>query len=242
MPDSAKIKNAIKKKDGWWASIFSGPMANILLYSISDIKWITPNWVTTFSLFTCIIAAAFISTGLPIFLVVGAMLVQLVFILDCLDGQLARYREQSSNFGAWYDRVTDRIKDFLIYFSIALGHFKIYSDWKIWPLAMTSLFFVYLFDYYVNQDIKLEAVDKKEKAEGSKTTLIKVLNTVFSAGEKVYKSSPILQFHIGEQYLLISLFLVCNQTRLLFYFIILLGMFYSIYWPVSKYYGRKPIV
>ena len=112
MPDREKIKDAIKKKDGWWASLFSGPIANILLYFISDIKWITPNCVTTSSLFTCIIASAFISVGIPGFLIIGAVLVQLVFILDCLDGQLARYREQSSNFGAWYDRVTDRIKIF----------------------------------------------------------------------------------------------------------------------------------
>ena len=241
MSDREKIKNAIKKKDGWWASVFSGQIANIFLIFISDIKWITPNWVTTLSLFTCIIAAVFISVGIPIFLIVGAVLVQLVFILDCLDGQLARYRDQSSNFGAWYDRVTDRIKDFLIYFSIAFGHYRIYQDWKIWPLAMTSLFFVYLFDYYVNQDIKLEATDRKEKIEEEKTLLIKVLSSIFTVGEKVYKSFPILQFHIGEQYLLISLFLFFNQTRLLLYLIITLGMFYSIYWPVSKYYGRKPI-
>lgn len=241
MPDREKIKNAVKKKDGWWASIFSGQIANTFLIFICDIKWITPNCVTTSSLFLCIIAGAFISVGSPIFLVIGAVLIQLVFILDCLDGQLARYREQSSNFGAWYDRVTDRIKDFLIYFSIAFGHYRIYEDWKIWPLAMTSLFFVYLFDYYVNQDIKLEAADRKEKNQAGKTALIKALNLVFSLGEKIYKSLPILQFHIGEQYLLISVFLFFNQTRLLCYLIIALGFFYSIYWPVSKYYDRKPV-
>ena len=146
MIDRQKLKSAIKKKDGWWASIFSGPVANIFLALICDIKWITPNIVTTSSLFLCIITAFFISRGIQPFLIIGAVLVQFVFILDCLDGQLARYREQSSNFGAWYDRITDRIKDFLIYFSIAFGHYKIYMDWKIWPLAMTSLFFVYLFD------------------------------------------------------------------------------------------------
>ena len=240
MPDREKIKNAIKKKDGWWASIFSSQVANIFLIFICDIKWITPNRVTTFSLFTCVIAAAFISVGTSIFLILGAILVQLVFILDCLDGQLARYREQSSNFGAWYDRITDRIKDFLIYFSIALGHYRIYEDWKIWPLAMTSLFFVYLFDYYVNQDIKLEAGSRRQEAGEKKSVLIGLLNSIFSIGEKVYKSLPILQFHIGEQYLLISLFLFFNQTRLLLYLITFLGIFYSVYWPVSKYYGRKP--
>ena len=241
MVNKQQLRNAIKKKDGWLASIFSGPIANILLIFICDVKWITPNCVTTSSLFTCILAAAFISVGAPIFLITGAVLVQIVFILDCLDGQLARYREASSNFGAWYDRVTDRIKDFLIYFSIAFGHFRVYSDWKIWPLAMSSLFIVYLFDYYVNQDIKLEAVKNVDKStKETKCPITKCLNLIFSIGEKVYKFLPILQFHLGEQYLIISIFLFFNQTRLMFYLIIVMGIFYSIYWPVSKYYGRKP--
>lgn len=236
MIDKQKLKDAIKKKDGWWASLFTGQVANLFLYFIADIKWITPNCVTASSLFLCVIAAAFISVGGAVFLIIGAILVQLVFILDCLDGQLARYREASSNFGAWFDRVTDRVKDFLIYFSIAFGHYRIYQDWKIWPLAMTSLFFVYLFDYYVNQDIKLEAGEQRVEMRLTAS----LLNRIFSLGEKIYKSIPILQFHIGEQYLLISIFLFFNQTRLLLYFIILLGAFYSIYWPLAKYYGRKP--
>ena len=194
MADRQKIKDAIKKKDGWWASIFSSQVANIFLYFTCDVKWITPNRVTTSSLFLCIIAASFISVGLTPFLIIGAILVQLVFILDCLDGQLARYRDESSNFGAWYDRVTDRVKDFLIYFSIAYGHYRIYQDWKIWPLAMMSLFFVYLFDYYVNQDIKLEPVNLRTNEP---TKQRHGLNLLFSLGEKIYKSIPLLQFHIG---------------------------------------------
>ena len=236
MVDKQRLQDAKKKKDGWWASVFCGPVANVFLIFIADKKWITPNCVTTSSLFLCFIACAFISLGAQPSLTAGAVLIQLVFILDCLDGQLARYRDAGTNFGAWYDRITDRVKDFLIYFSIAWGHYKVYMDWKIWPLAMTSLFFVYLFDYYVNQDIKLEP--RRDAVNRVSTTGI--LHKLFSIGENIYKSIPILQFHIGEQYLLISLFLFFNQTRLLFFLIIFLGVFYAFYWPFSKYYGRKP--
>lgn len=237
MIDKQKLKDAIKKKDGWWARTFCGPVANIFLIFIAEKNFITPNHVTTFSLFLCVIACGFICTGVQPYLMSAAVLVQLVFIVDCLDGQLARYRNQCSNFGAWYDRVTDRVKDFLIYFSIAWGHYSVYDDWKIWPLTMTSLFFVYLFDYYVNMDVKLEARGQSSEVRGQNS---QVLKFIFSLGEKIYKSVPILQFHIGEQYLLISLFLFFNQTRLLCYLIVLLGIFYSVYWPVSKYLGRKP--
>lgn len=240
MPDREKIKNAKKKKDGWWASLFSGPCANFLLPFIADVKWITPNCVTSSSLFLCFIACSFIATGIPNFLIIGAVLVQFVFVLDCLDGQLARYRGAGSNFGAWYDRVTDRVKDFSIYFAIAYGHFKAYEDWVIWPLAMSGLFFVYLFDYYVNQDVKLEARKTESERKQEKFSLMKILNPVFSLGSKIYKSVPVLQFHIGEQYLLISIFLFFNQTRLYLYLVIVLGLFYTFYWPIAQYYGKKP--
>ena len=241
MADEQRIKAAKKQKDGWWASIFSGPAANIFLYLIADIKWITPNHVTSFSLLLCFLSSILIGTGKTQLLIIAAILVQLVFIFDCLDGQLARYRSQSSNFGAWFDRVTDRLKDFLIYFSIAWGHYHIYNDWKIWPLAMAAMFFVFLFDYYVNQDIKLEAKDQLQVLNiKTKSLFENAMKSIFSIGEMIYKSVPILQFHIGEQYLLISLFLLFGQTRLLLYFVVILGVFYSIYWPLAKYNGRKP--
>lgn len=238
MADKQRIKDAKKKKDGWWASIFSGTVANLILPLVSDVKWITPNLVTTFSLLLCVVACYFIGTGIGKNLIIGGILLQLVFIFDCLDGQIARYRNAGSNFGAWYDRITDRVKDFLIYFSIAWGYFQINQDWKIWPLSMTSLFFVYLFDYYVNQDIKLEPRAQSSKLKAQKSQL---LGIIFSLGEKVYKSIPILQFNIGEQYLLITLFLLLNKPLYLLCLIIILGCFYSIYWPLSKYYGRKPV-
>ena len=233
--DKQKLKNAIKQKDGWWATIFSSKIANLFLYFIADSKSITPNCVTSSSLFLCFVSGFFIATGTSTNLIIGAILIQLVFVLDCLDGQLARYRNAGTNFGAWFDRVTDRVKDFIIYFSICWGHFHIYNDWRIWPLGMMSLFFVYLFDYYVNQDIKLEP--RTQTSELRRKTF---LSFVFSFGETIYKSIPILQFHIGEQYLLISIFLFLNQTRLLFYLIILLGCFYALYWPVARISGRKP--
>jgi hypothetical protein len=101
-----------------------------------------------------------------------------------MDGQLARYRQQFSVLGAWLDRIADRVKDFLYFFSLALGFFLKHRDlkdlsnisgssmanhidyhigglnisfesWLVWPIAMVALFTILLIDYYVNQDMKL---------------------------------------------------------------------------------------
>jgi hypothetical protein len=123
MVDEIKLKAAIKKIDGWWASIFSGPVANYLLRYIADINWISPNHVTLFALFLGIVASVCFVVASPLSMILGALLVQLSFIVDCMDGQLARYRQQFSVLGAWLDRIADRVKDFLYFFSLALGFF-----------------------------------------------------------------------------------------------------------------------
>lgn len=123
MVDEIKLKAAVKKIDGWWASIFSGPVANYLLRYIVDINWISPNHVTLFALFLGVLASVCFLIASPLSMILGAFLVQLSFIVDCMDGQLARYRQQFSALGAWLDRIADRVKDFLYFFSLALGFF-----------------------------------------------------------------------------------------------------------------------
>ncbi|MBU6197515.1 MAG: CDP-alcohol phosphatidyltransferase family protein [Cyanobacteria bacterium REEB446] len=123
MVDEIKLKAAIKKIDGWWASIFSSPVANYLLRYIADINWISPNHITLFALFLGVLASVCFVVASPLSMILGALLVQLSFIVDCMDGQLARYRQQFSVLGAWLDRIADRVKDFLYFFSLALGFF-----------------------------------------------------------------------------------------------------------------------
>ncbi len=123
-----KLRSAIKQKDGWWASIFSGPLANRLLEPICDISWISPNLITVNSFLIGMIAAWCFACGDHLHLIIGAALVQLSFAVDCMDGQLARYRQQFSKLGAWLDRVSDRVKDFIYFFSLAWGFFTSHEE------------------------------------------------------------------------------------------------------------------
>ncbi len=127
MKNFSKLRSAIKTKDGWWASIFAGPLANRFLEPICDIAWISPNLITVTSLFVGVLAACCFAQGHYSYLFAGALLVQLSFVVDCMDGQLARYRQQFSNLGAWLDRVSDRVKDFLYFFALAWGFFHKHS-------------------------------------------------------------------------------------------------------------------
>jgi phosphatidylglycerophosphate synthase len=248
--DRTKLRSAIKKKDGWWASVFSGPLANRLLEPICELKWISPNLITVTSLLIGLLASYFFYRASHLDLILGAILVQLSFVVDCMDGQLARYRQQFSKLGAWLDRIADRVKDFFYFFSLSLGYFLHTSEmqsWIVFPLAMIAMFSVFLIDYYVNQDMKLEPElslrgAHSDKEDSSLRPRVKrrgsnPLSLILKFGLKVYQAIPLLRFNIGEQALLLSLFTAFNQVYWGIIFFAVLGGFYCFYWPLAKLYG-----
>ena len=111
---------AMKTDDGFVAAFFSAPIANRLLRRIAS-SAVTPNQVTVFSILTKVFASALYATGWWPALVLGAALVQLSFVFDCLDGQLARHRGQTSGFGEWLDFMGDCLGDLVLIAGIAFG-------------------------------------------------------------------------------------------------------------------------
>jgi hypothetical protein len=84
----------------------------------------------------CAAALAF-ATGERVGLVLGAVLLQAAFTLDCVDGQLARYTRQFSQLGAWLDSVFDRGKEYVVYAGLAFGALRTGDD--VWLLAAAAL-------------------------------------------------------------------------------------------------------
>jgi phosphatidylglycerophosphate synthase len=130
-----KLRSCIKAKDGWWASVFAGPVANRFLEPICEISWLTPNQITVVSFLVGLFAAYFFLKGDYSSLVIGAILVQLSFVIDCMDGQFARYSKKFSAFGAWLDRISDRLKDFAYFFTLSWGFFHTHGEYFQYSLT-----------------------------------------------------------------------------------------------------------
>jgi phosphatidylglycerophosphate synthase len=67
---------------------------------------VTPNRVT---LLRFGVAAASAVSFLALRPVTGAVLFVLWYVMDCIDGKLARFTGSASMFGDWFDRATDRV-------------------------------------------------------------------------------------------------------------------------------------
>ncbi|MCS6914306.1 MAG: CDP-alcohol phosphatidyltransferase family protein [Myxococcales bacterium] len=99
-----------KPQEPWWNQWVSRPMAAPLVALLLP-TGVTPNQVT--------FASAAVALGADAVLLlwrgwhgllVAALLVQLAFVLDCVDGQLARIRGTASAVGGLLDFLMDEIK------------------------------------------------------------------------------------------------------------------------------------
>ena len=70
-------------------------------------------------------------------MVAGAVLLYFAFVLDCVDGQLARYTRQFSKLGAWLDSIFDRTKEYVVFAGLAIGASR--TGDPVWLLAGAAL-------------------------------------------------------------------------------------------------------
>jgi phosphatidylglycerophosphate synthase len=122
------IEETLKTRD-WWAIIFVLWYAKYIIWFIANKTKFTPNSITTFGFCIAIFSALFFYKG---YFFWGAVLFQLSFALDVVDGSLARLKNLQSTIGEFYDVATDWIKpginilalaiasDHLLFFTIIL--------------------------------------------------------------------------------------------------------------------------
>ena len=95
---------------------FHNPIAASIVQALKD-TWVTPNQVTYVSVFVGLVSAYTFSLGtLQAFFFAGILL-EVVLILDCVDGQLARAKKCSSDWG----RLLDGIAGYIIYLAVLAG-------------------------------------------------------------------------------------------------------------------------
>jgi Phosphatidylglycerophosphate synthase len=103
-----------KPKDILWNRFVARPLAAVLLVPLAKSR-ITPNQITFLSLATFVAAMALLALERGHLGLVGAVLVlELSYVLDCTDGQLARLKHQASPVGAHLDFLMDELKAFML--------------------------------------------------------------------------------------------------------------------------------
>ena len=134
--DRVLLDSAVKGSDGFFTTFFVSPYSRYIARWCAH-RGFTPNQVTTVSVLIGLVAAIAFATGERWGLVTGAVLLQLAFTTDCVDGQLARYTRTFSKLGAWLDSVFDRTKEYLAFAGLAIGASRMGDP--VWLLACAAI-------------------------------------------------------------------------------------------------------
>lgn len=136
--EAVRLTSAVKSRDGFFTTFCVSPYSRYLARWCAR-RGLTPNQVTTASLLTALIAAGCAATGTRSGFVTAGVLLLLSFVLDCTDGQLARYSLQYSTLGAWLDATFDRAKEYAFYAGLALGAARGGGSDDVWALALGAM-------------------------------------------------------------------------------------------------------
>jgi phosphatidylglycerophosphate synthase len=98
------LSRAFKPLDCWWTVAVIDPIAIRILPPLLRLRWVTPNRMSAIAFAVGIVSVARFATG---HWTSAALLYELRFLLDCLDGKIARVRRTSSAFGASFDQLAD---------------------------------------------------------------------------------------------------------------------------------------
>ncbi|MFH9011486.1 DUF5941 domain-containing protein [Streptomyces sp. NPDC017943] len=211
--ETVRLKSAVKARDGFFTTFCISPYSRYLARWCAR-RGLTPNQVTTASLLTALIAAACAATGTRGGFVAAGVLLIASFVLDCTDGQLARYSLQYSTLGAWLDATFDRAKEYAYYAGLALGAARGGDD--VWALALGAMVLQtcrHVVDFSFNE------ANHDATANTSPTAALS--DKLDSVGWTVWVRRMIV-LPIGERWAMIAVLTAVATPRITFY-VLLVG-------------------
>jgi hypothetical protein len=135
-PWQQRLRSASRGNDGVFSTLAIRPLSRRLTAYGLGRDW-SPNVVTAVSLALGLAACAAVATGLWWAWLLGAVLLQASLVVDCVDGEIARFTRRSNPLGGWLDAVSDRVKEFTMVAALAWVGARRGSD--LWWLAVLVL-------------------------------------------------------------------------------------------------------
>ncbi|MFK7988546.1 MAG: CDP-alcohol phosphatidyltransferase family protein [Sandaracinaceae bacterium] len=116
-----KEVRAAVSPDTNWSKFFVHPLSDGLLYLIANHAPVHPNVLTGLAFLAALAAAPLFASGDASSMRLGAGLFYLAFLLDSIDGGLARLTDRTSKLGALLDVGTDFLRSALLGAALTLG-------------------------------------------------------------------------------------------------------------------------
>jgi phosphatidylglycerophosphate synthase len=191
---------------------------------------ITPNQITIFWCTLDILAGISFSFGVYKYFIIGTLLMQLAYILDGADGEVARYKNKASLKGEYLDRLCHDISYPALFIGLSIGLYERYND--IWILILgfsASIFFLQMLL------LDLERFNILRTKNGSNNT--NLLNRDDSARNSLLKRiSKIIIDPFGIDAMLM-IFLIASLLNLMELLLLFYGIGFPLRWLIQVYFN-----
>lgn len=221
--ERTRLAEAVKSDDSPFTTFLISPWSKYLAWGASRVG-LRPNQVTLISLAVAVVAAAFCAGGTRTGYVVGAVLLQLSFGLDCADGQLARFTGSFSPLGGWLDAICDRLKEYAVYAGLALGSARAGDD--VWMLAIAALVLQTL-RHRIDQAWAVTPASITAREDGAQLRA--------SGGRRSFHwARKVAVLPIGERWALISVLVALGTPRITFVVLLVAGALSGAYMMLAR--------
>lgn len=127
-----ELNDGAKRRDYWWTVLAVDPVARPLARHIASRRLLTANQVTWISLVFGAPTGLAYAFGTRWAYVVGAVLYYISFVLDCVDGKLARAFENFSPRGKLIDELADGFRRSSASAGMAVGLWAVHGGTAFW--------------------------------------------------------------------------------------------------------------
>jgi phosphatidylglycerophosphate synthase len=220
-PTEKELKRCVSehRDEGLVATLLIRKISNRMTKYVARTN-ITPNQITFISFLIGVIAAYFISSGVWRDLIIGGILVLLSYIIDNVDGEIARLKGLGSAKGAFIDNSLDRIKEGIIFFAISMAFYAQTQNYLAWVFGFIAFFSV------VATNTVIEGAGKLDK------TALRSMHGKFFLIKKLKKfgiKQSFFTLGVDAQLFIISLGAVLNQ---LFWMLMFFITIQNLYWMI----------
>ncbi|WP_406283993.1 DUF5941 domain-containing protein [Embleya sp. NBC_00896] len=208
-----RLNSAVKARDGFFTTFAVSTWSRYLARWCAN-RGLTPNQVTVLSLLVALAAAAGAATGTRAGYIGAALGLYFSFVLDCTDGQLARYAVSYSRIGSWLDATFDRAKEYAVYAGLALGAAR--HDDDVWTLALVAMVVMttrHIVDFSFNETRRGIGGGDDDSADGGAGA--KLSGKLNNVGWTVWARRMII-LPIGERWALIAILTATTTPRITF--------------------------
>jgi phosphatidylglycerophosphate synthase len=214
--DAVRLRLAVKEQDDFFTTYAVSTWSPYVTKAAARLR-LSPTAVTGLSVLFAIGAALLFWQASRAAMVLGGVLLYLGFVLDCVDGQLARYTRNFDAFGGWLDTMADRAKEYIVYAGLAAGADRMGLPYA-WPLAISAILLQtarHMTDTWygaLHDEAAARPAPAASGGVGARLTAASV-RAQSQRGSLIYWGKRIVVFPIGERWALISVLAAATNGR-----------------------------